>query len=78
MFHGRPYGIGAGPAMEEGSSANASQLRSLTIDFTLIYFIWYEIWDILKSFHFSSPLLDLPSQLYMTRWLTKILWSLLL
>lgn len=41
MFHGRPYGIGAGPTMEEGNSANASQLRSLTIDFTLIYFIFY-------------------------------------
>lgn len=41
MFHGRPYGIRAGPTMEEGNSANASQLRSLATDFTLNYFIFY-------------------------------------
>lgn len=38
MFHGRPYGIGAGPTMEEGNSANASQLRSLATDFPVNYF----------------------------------------
>lgn len=43
MFHGRPYGTRAGLTMEEGNSANASQLRSLATDFTLNYFIFYEI-----------------------------------
>lgn len=41
MFHGRPYGIGAGPTMEEGNSANASQLRSLATDFTWNYLIFF-------------------------------------
>lgn len=40
MFHGRPYGIRAGPATEEGNSANASQLRSLATDLTLNHFIF--------------------------------------
>lgn len=40
MFHGRPYGIRAGPTMEEGNSANASQLRSLTVDCIMICFIF--------------------------------------
>lgn len=41
MFHGRPYGTRAGPTMEEGNSANASQLRSLATDFTLNYLIFF-------------------------------------
>lgn len=66
MFHGRPYGIRAGPTMEEGNSANASQLRSLTIDFTLIYFIFYYILNVI-AFHFTIVLLKPLEELYIDR-----------
>lgn len=57
MFHGRPYGIRAGPTMEEGNSANASQLRSLTINYTLICFISNNIFNCRSRAHLEIALI---------------------
>lgn len=57
MFHGRPYGIRAGPTMEEGDSANASQLRSLATDFTWNYFFFHQILNVVPQIFNWIPLM---------------------
>lgn len=59
MFHGAPYGIRAGPTMEERDSANASLLWSLATDSSFIYFISY-LFGPYKYLTFTSTAKKMP------------------